>query len=66
MGKNMRGNNSCQTQRKLCFKGNVYFELDRPRRVRAALDFLQRVNPFYRGVLIRNSNIKLREKCPYS
>ena len=32
-------------KRKLSFKGHVYFEPVRPQRVRAALEFLQKVNP---------------------
>ena len=34
-------------KRKLSCKGNVYFEPVRPQRVRAALEFLQKVNPLY-------------------
>ena len=37
---------------KLSFKGHVYFEPVRPQRVRAALEFLQKVNPLYQDVLI--------------
>ena len=32
-------------KRKFYFKGQVYFEPVRPQRVRAALEFLQKVNP---------------------
>ena len=37
---------------KLSFKGHVCFEPVRPQRVRAALEFLQKVNPLYQDVLI--------------
>ena len=43
-------------KKKLFFKGHVYFEPVRPQRVRAALNFLQRVNPLYCDVLIKNGN----------
>ena len=39
-------------EKKLPFKGHVYFEPVR-QRVRAALEYLQRVNPLYHDVLIR-------------
>ena len=41
---------------KLSFKGHVYFEAVRPRIVRAALWFLQKVNPRYQDVLISDTN----------
>ena len=44
-------------KRKLCFKGHAYFEPVRRRRVRAALEFLQNVNPLYQDVLISDTNI---------
>ena len=44
-------------KRKLSFKGHVYFEPVRPQRVRAALEFLQKVNPLYQDVLISDTNI---------
>ena len=44
-------------KRKLSFKGHVYFEPVRSQRVRAALEFLQKVNPLYQDVLISNANI---------
>ena len=43
-------------KRKLSFKGHVYFEPVRPQRVRAALEFLQKVNPLYQDVLISDTN----------
>ena len=53
----MQGSNSCQTQKKMSFKSHVYFEPVRPRIVRAALDFLQRVNSLFCDPLIRDGNI---------
>ena len=55
-------------KRKLSFKGYVYFEPVRPQRVRAALEFLQKVNPLYQDVLISDTNINpdllsIRKKC---
>ena len=44
-------------KRKLSFKGQVYFEPVRLQRVRAALEFLQKVNPIYQDVLISDKNI---------
>ena len=44
-------------KRKLSFKGHVYFEPVRPQRVRAALEFLQKVNPLYQDVLISDANV---------
>ena len=46
-----------ELKRKIAFKGHVYFEPVRPQRVRAALEFLQKVNPLYQDVLISNANI---------
>ena len=46
-------------KRKLSFKGQVYFEPVRLQRVRAALEFLQKVNPLYQDVLICDTNINL-------
>ena len=44
-------------KRKLYFKGHVYFEPVRPQRVRAALEFLRKVNPLYQDVIINDTNI---------
>ena len=44
-------------KRKLSFKRHVYFEPVRPQTVRAALEFLQKVNPPYYDVLISDTNI---------
>ena len=44
---------------KLSFKGHVYFEPVCPQRVRAVLEFLQKVNPLYQDVLISDTNINL-------
>ena len=44
-------------KRKLSFKGHVDFESVRPQRGRAALEFLQDVNPLYQDVLISDTNI---------
>ena len=43
-------------KRKLSFKGHVYFEPVSLLRVRAALEFLQKVNPLYEDVLISDTN----------
>ena len=43
-------------KRKLSFKVHVYFEPVHPQRVRAALEFLQNVNPLYQDVLIIDTN----------
>ena len=43
-------------KRKLPFKGHVYLVPVRPQRVRAALEFLQKVNPLYQDVLISDTN----------
>ena len=58
-------------KRKLSFKGHVYFELVRPQRARAALEFLQKVNPLYQDVSISDTNINpdllsIRKKTPES
>ena len=45
-------------KKKLSFKGNVSFESVRTYKVRAALEHLQRVNPLYYDVLIRDGDIK--------
>ena len=44
-------------KKKLSFKGNVSFESVRTYKVRAALEHLQRVNPLYYDVLIRDVDI---------
>ena len=44
-------------KRKLPFKGHVYLVPVRPQRVRAALEFLQKVNPLYQDVLISDTSI---------
>ena len=44
-------------KRKLPFKGHVYLVPVRPQRVRAALEFLQKVNPLYQDMLISDTNI---------
>ena len=44
-------------KRKSSFKGHVYFEPVCPQSVRAALEFLQKVNPLYQVVLISDTNI---------
>ena len=44
-------------KRKLSFKGHVCSEPVRPQRVRAVLEFLQKVNPLYQDVLISDTNI---------
>ena len=44
-------------KKKLSCKGHVYFEPVRPQRIRAAFEHLQRVNPLYHDVLIRDGNI---------
>ena len=43
-------------KRKLSFKGHVYFEPVSLLRVRAALEFVQKVNPLYEDVLISDTN----------
>ena len=40
----------------MSFKGHVYFVQVRPQKVRAAMEYLQRVNPLYHDILIRNGN----------
>ena len=44
-------------KRKLPFKGHVYFDPVLSQRVRAVLEFLQKVNPLYQDVLISDTNI---------
>ena len=44
-------------KKKFSVKGHVYFEPVRPHKVTAALAYLQRINPLYHDVLIRDSNI---------
>ena len=51
-------------KKKSFFKALVYFEPVRPQRVRAALDFFQRVNPLYRDALIRDGNINQGKHLP--
>ena len=46
-------------KRKLPFKGHVYFGPVLSQRVRAVLEFLQKVNPLYQDVLISDTNINL-------
>ena len=44
-------------KKKLSSKGHVYFESVKPRKVRAALEYLQKVNPLCYDVLIGDSDI---------
>ena len=44
-------------KKKLSFKGHVYFEHVRSHKVRPALEYLQRVTPFYYYVLIKDGDI---------
>ena len=46
-----------ELKKKLSFKGHVCFEPVRQQKVRAVLQYLQRVNPWYHDVLIRDRNV---------